>query len=279
MYYLGHKPGTVDLSPVVHRNFVFVVENAGSEYSLLHTLAIRSEAEGPALRAAQAPIRLTGNVRVPPMPYGLRLLVTTDRGEIRVFDVDQASNKDPVSDAAKLPPVYSEPMVGYPLAEATNLWMADNRLTNYRIQVTTKEINRNPAIANVGDTFIAPLQLFPTLLVHVRRPKASAGAVVAGVPLDNPRKPLWETQVGVPISHLTADPQQRQIKVLTAAAAAYAVGDEAFSKKYLDQPQLAAGVASQGFTRALELGEGRVALWTPAMLDSGCAMIRPRVVG
>ena len=89
-------------------------------------------------------------------------------------------------------------MIGYPLAEATNLWMADNRLTNYRIQVTTKEITRNPAIANVGDTFVAPLQLFPTLLVHVRRPKGSAGAVVAGVPLDNPRKPLWETQVGVP---------------------------------------------------------------------------------
>ena len=76
VYYLGHKPGSVDLPPVVHRNFVFVVENAGSGYSLLHTLAIRSEAEGPALRAAQAPIRLTGNVRVPPV--ALRAAVTRD---------------------------------------------------------------------------------------------------------------------------------------------------------------------------------------------------------
>lgn len=263
VYYLAHKPGTVDLPPVVHRNFVFVVENAGSGYALLHPLAILSGGDGPELRAAQTPIRLTGNVRVPPVPYGARLLVTTDRGEIRVFDVDLSGNKDPVSDAAKLPPLYSEPVIGYPLAEAANLWMADNRLTNYRVQVTTKEITRNPAIANVGDTFVAPLQLFPTLLVHVRRPKGAAGFVVSGVPIDNPRKPLWEIQVGVPISHLTIDSQQPQIQALTAAAARYSIGDEALRQKYLDQPQETAGVTPQAFTRAVEWSGGRVALLDP----------------
>jgi len=265
VFYLGHKPGAVNLPPLVLLNYAFVVENAGSDYALLHTLTIRSEGEGPALKTSQPPIRLAGNVRVPLMPYGRRLLVTTDRGEIRVLDVDVASTAEPVKDAAKLPPLYTEPTVGYPLADANSLWIADNRLTNYRVQVTTKEISRNPNIANVGDTFVAPLQLFQNTLVSVRRVKDSAGITVAAAQVDNPRKPLWETSVNVPISYVSVDPQSRQVTALTAAGTVYPVTPGQPSSTCIDQPASSiAGPVAAAFTEAVELGGGRIALCNTA---------------
>ncbi|MFV1969011.1 MAG: PQQ-binding-like beta-propeller repeat protein, partial [Pirellulaceae bacterium] len=101
VFYLGHKSGSVDLRPLVLMKYVFVVENAGRDYSLLHILAIRSEGDGPSLRHAQPSIRFKGNIRVPVVPYGKqRVLVLTDRGEIRVFDVDITDADEPVKEAA-----------------------------------------------------------------------------------------------------------------------------------------------------------------------------------
>ncbi len=265
VYYLGQRAGAIDLPPLVLSKFLFVVENAGSDYSLLHTLSIRSEGDGPALKAAQAPIRLTGSVRVPLIPYGRRLLATTDRGEICVFDIDVSNATEPVKEAAKLPPVYNEPVVGYPLADGSSLWIADNRLTNYRIQVTTKEIARNPAIANVGDTFVAPLQLFQNTLVHTRRVKDSAGTTISAVSTDNPRKPLWETCVGLPVSLVSVNPQNQAVTAVTAAPAAYSLPTTQPGPSCLDEPtRRATGAASQSFTRSLSFDDGSAALISAA---------------
>lgn len=261
VYYLGHKAGSIDVPPLVMSQFLFVLENAGSDYSLLHAISIRSEGDGPSLKAAQAPIRLTGNVRVPLVPYGRRLLVTTDRGEICVFDIDVANAAEPVKEAAKLPPVNTEPLVGYPLTDGSSLWIADNRLTSYRIQVTTKEINRNPTIADVGDTFVAPLQLFQNVLVHVRRVKDSAGTTISAVATDNPRKPLWETTVGTPVSLVSVNPQNQEVTAVTAGAAAYSIPSAQLGQACLDQPaKTAPGIANQSFTRSVSFDDGSAAL-------------------
>jgi outer membrane protein assembly factor BamB len=261
VYYLGHKAGSIDIPPLAMSQFLFVVENAGSDYALLHAISIRSEGDGPSLKAAQAPIRLTGNVRVPLVPYGRRLLAMTDRGEICVFDIDVANAAEPVKEAAKLPPVNTEPVVGYPLTDGSSLWIADNRLTNYRIQVTTREINRNPAIADVGDTFVAPLQLFQNVLVHVRRVKDSAGTTIAAVSTENPRKPLWETSVGTPVSLVSVDSQSQEVTAVTAGAAAYSIPSAQLGQACLDQPaKVAAGTAGQSYTRSVSFEDGSAAL-------------------
>jgi hypothetical protein len=264
--YLGHKPGTVQLPPLVLMSFVFIVENAGSDYALLHVLSIRDDDDGPSLRSAQSPIRLTGNVRVPLVTYGRRLLLLTDRGEIRVWDVDINDVDEPVKDAATLPPMYEQPVMGYPLTEARSLWVADNRLTKYDVQVTTKQITRNPTITNVGDTFVGPLQMFRDVLVHVRRVKNSAGTTAAAIQIDNPRKPRWQTQLAVPVTHVAADPAQGVVRAVSAAGSLFQMDRDTLAKGGSVPPIASAAVAGPAsFSTAVPLGDGRAVLLNPAV--------------
>jgi outer membrane protein assembly factor BamB/TolA-binding protein len=266
VFYLGHKAGSVTLPPLVLLKYVFLVENAGRDYSLLHILTIRTEGDGPSLRHAQESIRFKGNIRVPVVAYGKqRVLVLTDRGEVRVFDVDITDADEPVKDAASKTAQHDRPVIGYPLTDASSLWVADDRLTNYRIQVTTKEITRNPNVANIGDTFMAPLQQFQDTLVHVRRAKDSAGVIVAAVNIDNPRKPLWETHLGVPAGRVQVDPEQGEILAITAAGSLFEIDRDALTSGITDQPKLSIrGGGSKSFTQAIELSGNRVALLNPA---------------
>ncbi|MFV1968140.1 MAG: hypothetical protein ACC628_22170, partial [Pirellulaceae bacterium] len=204
--------------------------------------------------------------RVPVVPYGKhRVLVLTDRGEVRAFDVDITDADKPVKEAASKPAMHDHPVIGYPLIDASSLWVADNRLTNYLIQVTTKEITRNPNVANIGDTFTGPLQQFQDILVHVRRIKDSAGVTVAGVNIDNSRKPLWETHLGVPAGRVQVDADRGRILAISAAASLFEINRDALSSGISDQPKMSVrGGGSRSFTDAIALANGRVVLFNPA---------------
>jgi hypothetical protein len=192
-------------------------------------------------------------------------LLVTDRGEIRVFDVDIADADQPVKDAAAMSKMYDQPVIGYPLTDASSLWVADNRLTNYKIQVTTAQINREPAITHVGDTFVAPLQLFQDVLVHVRRVQRSAGVTVAGVQIDNLRKPLWETRIGVPLGEVVLDSEKNEFLAVTAAAELFDVNRQALEEGIVNEPQANAAIGGipLAFTDALPLADRRVAVFNP----------------
>ena len=281
VHYVGHKPGTIDLPPLFLLNCLFVVENAGGDYALLHVLSLRGQGQGPLLKTAQNPIRLSGKVRVPPVPFGRRLLVLTERGEIRVFDVDLNDSKEPVKEAASLPAVHEEPLLGYPLTDGASLWVADDRLTNYRVQITTRQIHRDPNIGHVGDTFVAPLQRMRDLLIHVRRVKDAAGVTAAGTSIDNLRKCVWETQLEVPAAYLAPGRQQDAVVAVSAAGAVFEIDADSLAKTCIDQPSAAVGAAGAAlcFTEAIRLAESRVLLCDPADRKRGLVWDPLRAAG
>jgi outer membrane protein assembly factor BamB/TolA-binding protein len=264
VFYLGHKDGTVDVPALVHSGHVFVAVNATSDRAELLTLAMNAEGEATAVETAQKPIRLRGNVSGPLQLYGRRLMSVTDRGEVLVFDIDV--NKDPpISPAATLAPTRQSPVAAFPLTDASSLWIADDRLTKYRVQVTTKQINRQD-ITNTGDTFVAPLQLFGDVLVYAARPRDSSGIEVAAVHIDSPRQTLWETKLGVPAGRVAVDEQTRVIHVISAAASLFKIDSEVLKSGFNDQPESTAPAASgaSSFTEQIELSDGRIAFFNPA---------------
>ena len=264
VYYLGHKAGTIHVPPLALLGHLFVAENAGQDFCLLHVLSIRSEeGEQKVLRKAQDPIRLTGNVVLPLVVYGNRVLVVTDRADVRVLNINVNAKENPVSEAAAKPASPDAPLTVYPLAEAGTLWLADDRLTRFRIQVTTKEVNLVENV-NRGDAFVAPLQLFNDLLIFARRARDSVGTTISAVNIDQPRKAIWSTDVGVPAGRVTVSPAN-QIQVISAAGSLFEIDRQAVQNKYQDQPKqtVRSPQGAWSFTDAIELPGGLVAFFNP----------------
>ena len=106
-FYLGHEAGTVSTTPVPLLGHVFVIENATPTYANVHILRVDDNGDG--LRQAQPPIRLVGNVRVNPIVEGRQLIVLTDRGQVKVLDIEPTAETEQVTEAASLPPFYDQP--------------------------------------------------------------------------------------------------------------------------------------------------------------------------
>ena len=264
VYYLGHRAGTIPVSPLAMMGHLFVAENAGKDFCLLHILAVRSEeGEQKVLRKAQDPIRLTGNVVVPMIVYGNRLLVVTDRADVRVLNINVNATENPVSEAATKPASPDAPLTVYPLAEAGTLWLADDRLTRFRVQVTTKEVNLVENV-NRGDAFVAPLQLHNDVLICARRTRNSVGTTISAVNIDQPRKAIWSTDVGVPAGRVAVN-AANQIQVISAAGSLFEIDRQAVQNKFQDQPKQTVRGADGGwsFTDAIELPNGVVAFFNP----------------
>jgi hypothetical protein len=55
------------------------------------------------------------------------------------------------------------------------------------------------------------------LLLYVARPRNAPGVDIAAVHIDQPRRPVWQTRVGVPAAWVAADDGSSAITLITAA--------------------------------------------------------------
>jgi outer membrane protein assembly factor BamB/polyhydroxyalkanoate synthesis regulator phasin len=265
VYYFGHRAGTIAVPPFVLMGHVFVAENAGSDYCLLHVLRIDTEADR-LLQTAQEPIRLKGNVVVPLQSYGPRLLVVTDRSDVRVLSINVNADGDPVEPAAVKSGVSEDVMTSYPLTDASTLWLAYDRLAQYDIRVTTKEILLRQNVSR-GDAFVAPLQIHGNVLVLTRRKNASAGVTISAVNIDKPRFEIWETNVAVPAGRVAVDAEKGQVVVITAAGALFKIDKDSVSSGLSHEPFMMAestNTTPLAFTEQIELPHDRIVFFNPA---------------
>lgn len=259
--YLGHKAGSVHLPPLIMMGHVFVTESPAPDYSLLHAFRVRGQGEGPKLFRPQDAMR-TGRIVVSPAAFGRRLLVVTALGEIQVFDVDSTKNEATLSSAGKVAATQRSPLLGFTLTDSSTIWVADDKLTKYTHQATKNEITRDPnAITNVGDAFVGPMQLFESHLIHVRRPTGSTGAMVACVHVDDPRKPVWQTQLGVPAGRIAVDAAKKEIVAISSGASLFLINGGALKSGYVDQPMQSVAPSANGlaFNQVVDLPNNQVA--------------------
>lgn len=264
VYYVGHKRGTIEVPPIVHLGHVFLLENVRDDYAELRILKIESGDGRAQLKEAQPAIRLPGKVNVPMLLYGgriKRLLVVTELGGIEVFDVD-VNRSLPVTQAAAQAPTLDDPLVMHSHTAGSTLWVASDRLTQYRIQVTTKTIRRDQ-ITNVGDTFLSPPVSLGDYLIHVRRPKQETGIAVTAVLASQPRSPLWQTRIGGVATPVLVNEQR--VHVVTAGASHFSLNDESFGSGLATPPvgSVVAPSRSYHFRQSISLTDGRTALFNP----------------
>jgi outer membrane protein assembly factor BamB len=222
-FYIGHRPGTIAVPPIPLLGHVFVIENAGSDYANVHVL--RVDETGQSLRVAQPLFRLTGNVKIPPIIQGRRLIVLTDRGEVVVYDIEPTAEREQVTVAATLPAFYENPTETQMAVGKSQMWITGTRIGRYELQINTGRVVRDWSIHEL-DKFIGQPYASDDALVHARVLRGTTAVrVTAAVPKTG--EELWRTDVGVPVSMLKPAPGGKGLHVVTSQAALFALDREA----------------------------------------------------
>lgn len=220
-YYIGHEAETIHVPPIPLLGHVFVIENAGTDYANVHVL--RVDERGESLKQAQQPFRLTGNVIVPPIIDGRRLIVLTDRGEVTVYDIEPTAQREQVTVAATLPAFYDQPTATQMAVGRSQMWITGTRLGRYELQINTGRVVRDWSIHEL-DTFIGQPYASDDALVHARVLRGTSAIRITAA---NPKtgEEIWRTDVGVPVSMLRL--AQSGLHVVTSQAALFEIGREA----------------------------------------------------
>lgn len=230
-FYIGHQEGTIEVAPVPLLGHVFVIENRNSNDANVHIL--RVDESGQNLRIAQPPILLTGNVRVAPIIQGRRLIVLTDRGEVKVLDIEPTAEREQVTVAATLPSFYDEPTATQMAVGRTAMYITGTRVGRYELQINTGRVVRDWSLHEL-DTFIGQPYVSDDTLVHAR---VLRGTTAIRVTAANQKtgEEIWRTDVGVPVADIRAIADGKGFHVITSQAALFE----------LDRESLAAG-STQG---------------------------------
>ena len=260
VYYLGHSFEGISAPPVSTLGFVFVVERLSLLNSQLHVLA--TDANGLQLQKAQDPIRLEGQVVRRPLIIGRRLLVSTDRGAMYLFEIDRAAENNPVSIMTTEVPTEAEPVTPYVLANGGQLWVASNSLTQFQLQTSRRSTVRK-SVTHEGDVFVSPLQMQNNILFYARRRARKSGVTVTAMRPDRigQRGGLseiaWETDLAVPPAGAPLSTENKAL-LFTAKGELYVLGADNFNAGPDDEPDerpFAADIPA--LTQRYELGDGR----------------------
>jgi outer membrane protein assembly factor BamB len=174
------------------------------------------------------PIRLAGQVLVPPTTDERRVLVMTDIGELRIFEapLDGSGLRQIAARGA------TNENVGlmFPLLDRSDVWIADTRFSRFELQATRGQLIQKWT-RNNDDRFVGPLRRDGDLLFHIRRRAGMLGATVSATMIQGGRQdgvPVWETDVGVPCDVLVD--AQGGVQAMTANGALFPIDGTAVER-------------------------------------------------
>jgi outer membrane protein assembly factor BamB len=262
VFFAGHAPGAIAVSPVLVMDKLALAENNGAETSRLRLLSVN---ENYVLNGQQATRRLTGLVTTPPVATGRGLVLVTDRGQVEVYEVAPGNEGEVLTSVATRPAAGTQPITRHLGILGKNIWLADTQLTKYNIVPTNnrlpvEEIQNNFA----GSTFDHPLITRGETLIEVHRPKDRPGAVVAAIDTTQGRA-LWETDIAVsPAGAPVVDEANKSITIGNSLGNAFRFDEAAIRSRVQDQPLAADGAPPKvpALSASAELGQGRAAFFT-----------------
>lgn len=262
VFYLGHRAGTVAVPPVVALNHVFIAENAGPDYSLLHVLAANESGLGLRNPPEQEPIRMSGHVVSALVQAKNRVIAVTNLGEIRVVEVDPTNDKKPAKLVASLVKTSSKPQPSQTVVDGAQIWVGADRFVAYDIQASRGQINRR-WIRHERETFVSPMQKIGKTVFHARRRQGSPGITIAAASLDT-GDPIWQTDLAVPLTHVGFDAQRKQIVAVSGQGDLFRLTKESIDQGLLDKPiesaEVEGSASTYSFLTASPLAGGRMLL-------------------
>lgn len=269
VHYLGHAPGTLQVPPLVQAGMLVCAENAGPDFALLHLLGEENDKPG-VLRSLLEPPRLEGQVVVPMLGFGRRILLTTNRGRLQVWEVDRSQAETPLRLAAENVAAVAPNTASYALLDEGRLWVGDNQLSYYELQTSRGQLTRK-WLNLKGDRFVAPLRRRGSVLLHARQRAGRTGITVAATQLGDETggrrdgELIWETELAMPLAGLPFIPAaSEEIRVISQDGLLFTVGKEAMKQRKLStaESQLV-NPPSGPLERALPLDDGRLVISGP----------------
>jgi len=257
VYYLAHAKDTVVVPPLLAHGHLFVFENIGPDFCHLHVL--KTDAQGLKLKQAQSPTRIAGHVVTSPVVDRQRLVVTTDLGAVRIFDVDGTKSPPLSEDIEGKSDADSNPVVGYATVNRADLWVGRIGLSKAQILAAKAQLV-SVWSGFAGDTFVAPAMLRNKSVFHVRRPLGAPGFTVGSNDADDPDQQYWQTDVTVPAAITTLDDSGKPM-VFSQKGAFFQITDEALQSGYL-APVFADDQSNISYTAGLKFGNV-VAMFSP----------------
>jgi outer membrane protein assembly factor BamB len=249
--YLGHEKGSVTAPPVIASRYLVLAENDRAEGGTLRVLSLEAEGDGPPLRLVQE-VRLDGYVDTPPLVSGVRVLVVTDKADLRVFEISASKAEAPLAEIAKGKAADSVPlddaappagMFRFPLIVGSQVWIADSQLSRYDIQPSKGRLEPK-GIENEGSVTLQPPVPLGRVVVQVRRKIGLPGVLVSAMPAEGGRA-VWETQIAAPLaSEPIVDEASGEITAVTQLGAVFRLKTDAVrGRSVVDQPAVALAAA------------------------------------
>ena len=261
--YLGHGRGTIQVAPAVVRSVVVVAENWATENSRL--LVLQPNDSDGKLELAQK-VRLDGHVVTPPVVAGKLLVVTTNSGDTRVFDVggEAGDTGNPLRPIADLPPEQRSPVARHLLADNNQLWLASDKLARYGINQAAGRLTLEPLPQTFeGQVVDDPLSLDQGLLALIHHDQQRPTTTVTALAHDSGRI-IWQTDVAIrPIGSPRIDTEKKQIDQVTADGSLFRFDDEALRALVQDLPTVTVPGASASLTEMLDIGPQRAVFVGP----------------
>ena len=260
VYYLGHSAGSIATPLVSVLGKVIVAENHGAATSRLKILATDNQGTVTNQIASH---RLTGQVDTALLVKGRRLVVVTNKGQITVYEVGSGDKETALTQIATRDAEKASPLARFGLYEQGHIWVGGKQLTKLAVLPTGNRLPvRDIELNYLGDTFDHPLQKVGDTLIHVRRPRDKAGAIVAAMQTSSGQT-TWETKLAVPLAGAPAvDAIGARITALTASGAAFLLDRQAMSRRVQDDAamlKISARRSIPALTNCVDLGQGRLA--------------------
>ncbi|QDV27358.1 outer membrane protein assembly factor BamB family protein [Aureliella helgolandensis] len=254
VYYLDNQAGAIVVPPVVLLGQLFVFENGGSDSAQVRVFEL--DDAGLIVKESQTPFAVSGNIVVAPQIDGRRLVVLSDLGECIVLDIEPSAKTQKVSSLASVPKSNYRPQSSWLLTDSNKIWVADSRFTGFELQPALQKLKR-AWIKNDGDTFTGPPQKFDDIIVHTRRLRGNRGVRVSAVQA-NTGEPVWENDLGVPVT-LIAAPAPGKFDIVNSEGAYYAFDGQRLVNSPDTNP--GDGKPSLDFSAPVVLSDGRTILF------------------
>lgn len=196
--YTGHLEGMVTSAPVVTPELILLLENRGTDASLLHVLVRKKRADEAELAVAGEPIRLQGIVTDAPRTMGRIVVVTTDRGAVYVMETAANNLTEPIRIFAQIHPRTDRSASHFAQLDQSRIFVAGWGLSEFEIQAARGTLGRRWAI-QVDDSHFLPPALYGNTLLSARWSSLTQDVIVeaARLPTSGEHGPemIWETRI------------------------------------------------------------------------------------
>jgi outer membrane protein assembly factor BamB len=241
VFLLGHDAGSITSAPAVVGGNLVLGVNDGAQDSSLRLFAIeRGSGDKPGITVTQVQkISLSGRIDITPAVDGNRVLVATDRGVVKVFDLTPTEKGNQLKEIAGRSIEGSENVVRYALLQGGQFFIADIQLSKFDV-VGSKGQLVPKWIVDEGCGFLqAPIAAGP-VVITARRKSNLPGVLVSATGIEDQTR-SWETIVGAPpAGDLVLNDQTKRLVAVTAMGGLF----ELDAANLKNQPVLDAPVVS-----------------------------------